>query len=176
MRKKAVTKEMIVKQGLTIIEMEGIEQCSVRKMAKELGIGVGTIYNYFESHDAFILEAFNMSWNDTIQKINVIATGDSRVEEKIISIFSVTYEDVIKRNNLGTKLYTMCQSVNKPYFTSVSDRYKNIIDEILTGHISDDMRGATVDWIVAVIFNHVKHKKPVSKGDRLVIQQLLTES
>lgn len=48
-------REMAIKSGIDIIKKEGLNGFSARKVAREIGYTIGTIYNIFESHDDFIL-------------------------------------------------------------------------------------------------------------------------
>lgn len=48
-------REMAVNAGQKIIKNEGFSNFSARKVARNIGYTIGTIYNIFESHDDFIL-------------------------------------------------------------------------------------------------------------------------
>lgn len=48
-------RSMAIAAGQNIIAQEGFSKFSARKVAKEIGYTVGTIYNIFDSHDMLIL-------------------------------------------------------------------------------------------------------------------------
>lgn len=43
-RSKDVTRDVVVAQALTIVDLEGLEALTMRRLANELGVGVATVY------------------------------------------------------------------------------------------------------------------------------------
>ena len=62
MRNKISSKEAIIATGEKIIMEEGLAKCSIRRIAKELSLAVGTIYNYYPSREELLLQVFHVSW------------------------------------------------------------------------------------------------------------------
>lgn len=61
--KKAVTsKEVLVSCARTIAYQEGIGKLSIRRLASESGIAIGTVYNYFPSKADLIAEVLEDFW------------------------------------------------------------------------------------------------------------------
>jgi len=49
-------KEMMFKEGLSLIKQDGFSKMSVSKITGAAGLGKSTFYNYFESKERFVLE------------------------------------------------------------------------------------------------------------------------
>lgn len=175
MRRQTVSKEDIIQKGLAVIETEGIEKCSVRRLAKEAGISVGTVYNHFDSIDAFIVEAFNTSWQGTYEKLEKIAAREASLYDRLEEIFRVTLEDVVSRNNLGSKLYQMYMGTGtgSVHFKSVYDKVYGLVDGMLARAASEEKREALARWIVVLLFNYAKTRRHLEAGDRILLKQLL---
>jgi len=99
-------KERIILETKKQIEEMGYSKVTIRSIAKACGIGVGTIYNYFESKDVIIA---NFMLDDWILCVN-------EIKEKISS-----GSDSIKSCYLGLEEYIK----HHQYLFSNSDAYKN---------------------------------------------------
>ena len=62
-------KELAISAGQAIIREEGFSNFSARKVARNIGYTIGTIYNIFESHDDFILHINRVTLDDIGQFI-----------------------------------------------------------------------------------------------------------
>lgn len=60
-------KNLAIATGKKLIELEGITKFSARKLAKELGYSVGTLYNVFENSNDIIMH-INMLTMDDMEK------------------------------------------------------------------------------------------------------------
>ena len=64
-------KETIIRHALDIINKEGFQGLSMRKLAGRLGVQAVTIYNYFENKDdlylAILTEGFQMLYDDCVK-------------------------------------------------------------------------------------------------------------
>jgi AcrR family transcriptional regulator len=57
-------RELILSEAKKILENEGYSQISIRRVAKECGIAVGTIYNYFPTKKGLIIEMMTDFWEE----------------------------------------------------------------------------------------------------------------
>lgn len=79
---------------------EGYSSLSLRSIAKECSIAVGTIYNYFENKDTLIAHIMIEDWTKALQKMDEGCQNAASVSEGVISIyhaiesFSEIYQDV----------------------------------------------------------------------------------
>lgn len=54
--RRTLTRELIVQAAITIIERDGAQALSMRKVAAELGVGVMSLYNHIPHRDALVEE------------------------------------------------------------------------------------------------------------------------
>lgn len=62
MNKKVTTKEAILEHALNIAKREGVDNVSIRKLAKECGIAVGSMYNYYPDKQTLIAAVSENFW------------------------------------------------------------------------------------------------------------------
>lgn len=72
--KKIVDNSLIVDKALELIERNGYDSFSTRKLAAELGISAMTLYNYFDNRDAIvsraILKGYDIFWADVPEDLH----------------------------------------------------------------------------------------------------------
>lgn len=75
--------EMAISAGQKIIIEQGFSGFSARKVAKEIGYTIGTIYNIFESHDDFILRINTVTLRDIADFLtgNVSGSGEAAIKQ-----------------------------------------------------------------------------------------------
>lgn len=72
-----ISKEKILKITNNLLKSQGYKNLSVRKVAAESGIAVGTVYLYFPSKDELVAQAIIVDWLDILAKMNEIAQQES---------------------------------------------------------------------------------------------------
>ncbi|SHJ34387.1 transcriptional regulator, TetR family [Dethiosulfatibacter aminovorans DSM 17477] len=184
MRHKIVSKDQIIGQALKIIETEGPKKCSVRRLARELDVAVGTIYNYFDSREAFIVEAFMTSWTDTLGRLNSIAAKDGSRYELMTEIFEETMKDVRKRNELGKEILTIYMSQDNKYFKMVAEQLKEIAKKIvlkgcdsgysMSAEYENSREESLVNLISLLLHDGLRTKKSLTSGDKALLKELLS--
>ena len=63
-------KKNIINKGRTILFEEGYDALSMRRMASECGIAVGTIYNYMRNKDDLVAHICMEDWFEVVRTIN----------------------------------------------------------------------------------------------------------
>lgn len=124
-----IRKEEIFEISKRIAMEEGLSKLTIRNLASEAGISIGSVYNLFGTKDALVMELIEYYWSSSL--LNIIAesktsTGDfvDRLETLYISFKSASdkfHEDWIK------DVFTIHMS--NPDIVKMSDRYKKIIEE-----------------------------------------------
>lgn len=80
-------RDLILNKAKKILYDEGYSSISIRKVAKECNIAVGTIYNYFPSKKDLIVEMMVNFWEEYFYNIeNVLKTKES-IYVKLKNIF-----------------------------------------------------------------------------------------
>jgi len=85
----------IKRTALEEFETIGYEAVTMRKLAGKVGIGVGTLYNYFSNKEDLFEEILLESWQATADKIK------SNLDSDIKTIISILYDDIVDRKGLG---------------------------------------------------------------------------
>ncbi len=106
MRSKITNKNEILDITSKIIEEEGIQNCTLRKIATNAKIALGTLYNYFPSQEALFTELFNYSWGYTINKLQSIDQEALTPTEALHVFYQLLKSDVQNRGGLGRMLLT----------------------------------------------------------------------
>lgn len=88
--------ELFGKYGYSNVEMKMI--------AKEAGIAVGTLYNYYPNKKQLFIKVFEYSWEETFSKIDNIITSSLTPYEKIDTLVETLYEDMENRRGIGREL------------------------------------------------------------------------
>lgn len=101
MRNKVSSKDRIISVAEEIIKRDGINELKVRRISKDTGIAVGTIYNYFSSQEELIEEVFIQSWNNTKIKLSIIINKTIPTKEKLLQFLDQLGEDIIERRGVG---------------------------------------------------------------------------
>ena len=70
---------------------EGADGLSIRKLASEANVAVGTVYNYFESKQEVLLAMTEEYWNDALREMQGSITAE-RFSEQIRQIYAFLAE------------------------------------------------------------------------------------
>lgn len=70
-------KKRLLEDARSIILMDGMEKLTLRRIANDCGIAVGTIYNYFQSREMMIAEVLLGDW---LQSLSGMTRGISEAE------------------------------------------------------------------------------------------------
>lgn len=101
-------KELILDQAKKLLHDEGYSKISIRRIAKECDIAVGTIYNYFPTKKELIVEMMTEFWKEYFYDIHVIINCDEDIYVKFKKIYYILGE-FIKRFKtvwLNTEIYS----------------------------------------------------------------------
>lgn len=80
-------KETIVIEARKMLISSGYGNLNMRFIAKQCGIGVGTLYNYFSDKNELVMEIFNDDWNKTIKAVKALETRNTSLKFKINEIY-----------------------------------------------------------------------------------------
>lgn len=112
-----ISRESILKESRDLVSKEGLKALSIRKLAKNCGVAVGTIYNYFTSKDDLLISTIESVWEDIFMIDDL--KGDS--------IDFVKYlEDIFNHLSYGIKKYPNFFTIYSLSFKAQSvDKAKN---------------------------------------------------
>jgi len=132
-------KTLILSAVLSLIEKGSKkENIKVADIAKEAGIGKGTVYEYFESREELISEAILYSCSKTSQQAEAISDCDNSFKEKIYSLMQLISEkmssmsvflDVLFEQGDIHGLYDRLKSTTPGSENCVKDKMKNLLKQ-----------------------------------------------
>lgn len=88
-------KQLILSTATNILSNRGYKELSIRNVAKECNIAVGTIYNYFPTKRDLIVEMMSNHWNEYFNSLESLAISDKPFFDKLENMF-MQLETVIK--------------------------------------------------------------------------------
>jgi len=83
------------------IEESGYSAVTVRSVAKECGVGIGTVYNYFPSKDALVACYMLEDWKKCISAIEVVGT----YSDTPTSVLHCMYDQLILFSNKHRSIF-----------------------------------------------------------------------
>jgi len=78
--------EMILEAALNAFSKKGYYDTRMENIAKDAGVGKGTLYEYFSNKEELFKESLEYAINIYLEKINMAVQEGKSVEEKIIGI------------------------------------------------------------------------------------------
>ncbi|PIE45635.1 MAG: hypothetical protein CSA45_01900 [Gammaproteobacteria bacterium] len=79
---KALKKQKIINTAIKLFVKNGIHNTSMQMLAKKAGIATGSIYTYFDSKDALVVEAFYCIVNESIAAVKSNYDANQLVKER----------------------------------------------------------------------------------------------
>ena len=89
MNPKVSSKEEILATCREIVSTEGLNQLTVRRVADEAGIALGSIYNYFGSKEELILETIGSIWRIILKDCLQIRTEQTLCDYLGLSLIHI---------------------------------------------------------------------------------------
>ena len=131
-----ISRESILKESRDLVSKEGLKALSIRKLSKNCGVAVGTVYNYFSSKDDLMISTIESVWED-IFRIDDLENESNDFLNYIENIFNHLAYGIKKYPNFFTihSLSFKSQSVNKAkdsmatYIEKVSQNMIEILDK-----------------------------------------------
>ena len=90
---KGLRKKIIDKSEVLFITYT-YEKVDMRKIAKESGIAVGTLYNYFPNKWDLYVESIKSSWVNTMEMLNEIVESDEENSNKLFLYIDKLYREI----------------------------------------------------------------------------------
>jgi AcrR family transcriptional regulator len=95
--------EEIAKTSLKLFRNNSYQNVSMRKIASEVNIAVGTLYNYYPNKWALYIEVFEESWKETYQ---ILKENCKNTEENyLINYLKVLYSEMKKKKSIVKELF-----------------------------------------------------------------------
>ncbi len=99
--------QRLLEQTKLLVEESGFGAVTIRAVADHCGVGVGTVYNYFESKDALVQAFLLEQWRAQIQELWAVCAA-ARTPEEVMGLmhrdlvsFGTRHPDVATEEALG---------------------------------------------------------------------------
>ncbi len=124
-----------------IIEEEGYSALSMRRLAEECHVALGTIYNYIEGKDKIVAMLMVTDWRVTIGKM-------TKAEESkdFVKGYGLIYDAILEFCEKNMRTWTDYAKQGGCY-TANSDMHKKLQDEV-SGHIKALLKNTGNDDLV----------------------------
>jgi len=104
-------KPQIKKQALILFEEVGYDKVSMRKLASQVGIAVGTLYNYFSNKEELYLEILIESWHSTQVKLEDLIQAPYN-HDQLKDAIEIIMDDISSRKGLGKEFFGSHLKIN----------------------------------------------------------------
>lgn len=97
-------KDLIRKNAIKVIAIEGYHNTTIKMIADEAGIAVGTIYNYFKTKEEIIDYVFHVEHDKRIRFLKEIDSKNQSISEKIRAFLDFHFDDLNDNQHVGKVL------------------------------------------------------------------------
>ncbi len=122
-----IREKLLAEAKRQVIE-NGYSSLSIRSVARECGIGIGTVYNYFNSKTSLIAGFLIEDWEESIKRIKEKTNESSELEKVFKSIYT-------ELNKFNKRYLILFESVNDE-IRSPMKKYHIMLREQLCGIVS----------------------------------------
>lgn len=136
---KGLNKEMIVALAKEMVEKEGIQQFSMRKLADKLNVKAASLYTHIESMDVLFTEVGLAALNE--QKAYLLgAIGEKRGDEAVEAVAEAYHQFAFRHRELYRLIMQMPSGNNealKEAAAMTAEPFMNVLSDY---HIPDDRK------------------------------------
>lgn len=113
MSKSEAKKQLILNQGLKVLMVKGYNGTGIKDVVDAAGVPKGSFYSYFESKEAFAIEAIRMVANDNFDEMTrTLLSTETSAKERLAAFFKNSSEGCCEENfKIGCFLGNMCQEM-----------------------------------------------------------------
>ena len=89
---------------VSLIRKHGYSAISMRMIAKESGIAVGTLYNYYSDKEELTTTVVYLSWKETLKNLDRILVQEVTPRDKLHLFLERLYVEISQRRGIGNEL------------------------------------------------------------------------
>src|SRR5262249_31711528 len=91
-KKSEATRNRILNVALDLFRRNGFEPTTMRGIANEAGVSLGSAYYYFESKEDLVLAFYEQAMEAMAPRIQIALTGSETFEERVAAILAVKFD------------------------------------------------------------------------------------
>jgi len=103
-RKKITKRKCILEAAMRLFSKKGYEQTSIEELAREAGIGKGTVYSYFQTKKDIVRAFCEDEFEFTREELAANTKPDTPLKEQLLIIFMAEFKHVTRNRDFG-RLY-----------------------------------------------------------------------
>ncbi|MBS4536432.1 TetR/AcrR family transcriptional regulator [Clostridium sp. D2Q-14] len=96
--------QRIYVSSLKLFSKYGYKDVDIKIIARESGIAVGTLYNYYPNKKNLFRYVFNKSWTETFERLDEVINLDIEKKKKLNIFVETLYEEILNRKGMGNEL------------------------------------------------------------------------
>ena len=144
-------RQRLMDEAFEEIKRDGYAAMTIRSVAKAVGVGTGTIYNYFSSKEALVASFMLEEWKEAMKRVEERAG----VSEKLSDVLAAVYGEI--RGFLGKFSAVVSDEGAEKTFRNAIGSYHKILRGQIAGvirrFVSDDFEAefiaeAMITWSV----------------------------
>ncbi|WP_425447800.1 TetR/AcrR family transcriptional regulator [Dethiothermospora halolimnae] len=156
MEKKQIIRESAVK----VIAERGYHNTTIKMIANDANISVGTIYNYFKNKDEIIDYIFEVEHEKRIKFLNEINEDQKDISQKIELFLDFHFNDLMENRNVGKVLIQESMIPNDRPIEHIQ-KFLNELPIIFSNMLkkakeNDEIREVNCEIISNVIFHAIR--------------------
>lgn len=143
--------ERLKEEALRQVRENGYEAMTIRSVAKSVGIGIGTMYNYYPSKEALVASFMLEGWLDAMERVAKVSEASETLEPVLrsiydeISSFMKSYSAIFSNDEAQISFHQSTQNYHYLLRTQVSESVRKFTSDQFT---SDFIAEAMVTWTV----------------------------
>ena len=94
MKRNEINKHDLLQTAWKIVFQEGLDKLSIRYLAKQANVSIGSVYNYFPSKNELVLEIVEVYWKDVFYEEICQVDHETTYEAFVVEL----YQRIAKHN------------------------------------------------------------------------------
>lgn len=162
-----------------LIADKGYAELSMKMIAKEMDVAVGTLYNYYKNKEDLTTSVIYISWVETFRKLDDILEGPKSSKEKASIFLSLLYDEMEERRGLDNEMLNSSFFKNEKLIqvqTEFRKRWEKLILEWGENkgiNFSEDYTNRVINTMVSTITNSLNEFEEEKEANKIFIEDLL---
>ncbi len=146
-------KEQIRRSAVEVISEHGYYNTSISQIAKQAGVAVGTIYNYFDCKEEILEYIFAVELEKRINFLEKLQQKNLDIWDKVDNFLKMHFSEV-QKNIAAAKISIREKEFPRSAYSSSIAEYRSLIPEHIEELVSDAVeRGEIKDFNPEIVSN-----------------------
>lgn len=149
---KQETRQLILTAARLLFAQKGMEECTIRDIARAAGVSPASVVVHFKSKTALLEEALNQDIENALSALITSMPGDQRLLERLMHLASGFFRLYDQNRNLYRALirHTIFEPVGEtPHMTNLSQRYLRFLAGLIESEQTRGLIKPEVDPMMA---------------------------